>query len=95
MPDLAPRIQVGLLNILEERDLQIRGFPVRVPLDILLTFSANPEDYTNRGSIITPLKDRISSQILTHYPEDVTTAAAITFQEAWLDRDEDDRLRRS
>ncbi len=86
LPDLAPRIQVGLLNILEERDLQIRGFPVRVPLDILLTFSANPEDYTNRGSIITPLKDRISSQILTHYPGDLETAAAITEQEAWLER---------
>ena len=72
LPDLAPRIQVGLFNILEERDLQIRGFPVRIPLDILMCFSANPEDYTNRGSIITPLKDRISSQILTHYPADVT-----------------------
>ena len=89
LPDLAPRIQVGLLNILEERDLQIRGFPVRVPLDILLTFSANPEDYTNRGSIITPLKDRISSQILTHYPTGRETAAAITQQEAWLERDGD------
>ena len=88
LPDLAPRIQVGLLNLLEERDLQIRGFPVRIPLDILLVFSANPEDYTNRGSIITPLKDRISSQILTHYPADVETAAAITHQEAWLDRDD-------
>jgi magnesium chelatase subunit I len=87
LPDLAPRIQVGLLNILEERDLQIRGFPVRIPLDILLVFSANPEDYTNRGSIITPLKDRISSQILTHYPGDVQTAATITRQEAWTDRD--------
>lgn len=86
LPDLAPRIQVGLLNILEERDLQIRGFPVRIPLDILLVFSANPEDYTNRGSIITPLKDRISSQILTHYPDNVRTAAAITHQEAWVDR---------
>ena len=70
LPDLAPRIQVGLFNILEERDLQIRGFPVRIPLDLLMVFSANPEDYTNRGSIITPLKDRISSQILTHYPPD-------------------------
>ena len=90
LPDLAPRIQVGLLNMLEERDLQIRGFPVRIPLDILLAFSANPEDYTNRGSIITPLKDRISSQILTHYPGDVRTAAAITRQEAWLDRGADD-----
>ena len=87
LPDLQPRIQVGLLNILEERDLQIRGFPVRIPLDILLVFSANPEDYTNRGNIITPLKDRISSQIFTHYPEDVKTAAKITAQEAWLERD--------
>src|SRR5688572_4197522 len=87
LPDLQPRIQVGLLNILEERDLQIRGFPIRIPLDILLVFSANPEDYTNRGNIITPLKDRISSQILTHYPDDVKTAAKITAQESWLDRD--------
>jgi magnesium chelatase subunit I len=87
LPDLQPRIQVGLLNILEERDLQIRGFPVRIPLDILLVFSANPEDYTNRGNIITPLKDRISSQILTHYPDDVKTAAQITAQEAWLERE--------
>ena len=92
LPDLQPRIQVGLLNILEERDLQIRGFPVRIPLDILLVFSANPEDYTNRGNIITPLKDRISSQILTHYPEDVKTAAKITAQEAWLDRDGEPRV---
>ena len=87
LPDLAPRIQVGLLNILEERDLQIRGFPVRIPLDILLVFSANPEDYTNRGSIITPLKDRISSQILTHYPSDRRSAAQITEQEAWTRRE--------
>jgi len=87
LPDLAPRIQVGLLNLLEERDLQIRGFPVRIPLDILMVFSANPEDYTNRGSIITPLKDRISSQIVTHYPDSVEVAAAITAQEAWTDRD--------
>lgn len=86
LPDLQPRIQVGLLNLLEERDLQIRGFPVRIPLDILMVFSANPEDYTNRGNIITPLKDRISSQILTHYPDDVKTARAITEQEAWLVR---------
>ncbi len=86
LPDLAPRIQVGLLNILEERDLQIRGFPVRIPLDVLMVFSANPEDYTNRGAIITPLKDRISSQILTHYPPDTSTAAAITRQEAWTER---------
>jgi magnesium chelatase subunit I len=87
LPDLAPRIQVGLFNILEERDLQIRGFPVRIPLDILMVFSANPEDYTNRGSIITPLKDRISSQILTHYPPELQVAADITRQEAWIDRD--------
>jgi magnesium chelatase subunit I len=86
LPDLQPRIQVGLLNILEERDLQIRGFPIRIPLDILLVFSANPEDYTNRGNIITPLKDRISSQILTHYPDDVKTARAISDQEAWTSR---------
>jgi magnesium chelatase subunit I len=87
LPDLAPRIQVGLFNILEERDLQIRGFPVRIPLDILMVFSANPEDYTNRGTIITPLKDRISSQILTHYPPDTAIAADITRQEAWTERD--------
>jgi magnesium chelatase subunit I len=87
LPDLSPRIQVGLFNILEERDLQIRGFPVRIPLDLLMVFSANPEDYTNRGSIITPLKDRISSQILTHYPPDVEVAADITRQEAWTERD--------
>jgi len=86
LPDLAPRIQVGLFNILEERDLQIRGFPVRIPLDLLMVFSANPEDYTNRGSIITPLKDRISSQILTHYPPETTIAAEITRQEAWTER---------
>lgn len=86
LPDLAPRIQVGLFNILEERDLQIRGFPVRIPLDVLMVFSANPEDYTNRGSIITPLKDRISSQILTHYPPDTKVASDITRQEAWTDR---------
>src|ERR1700730_9076134 len=87
LPDLQPRIQVGLLNILEERDLQIRGFPIRIPLDILLVFSANPEDYTNRGSIITPLKDRISSQIHTHYPADAQVASDITRQEAWTERD--------
>ncbi len=87
LPDLSPRIQVGLFNILEERDLQIRGFPVRIPLDLLMVFSANPEDYTNRGSIITPLKDRISSQILTHYPPDTAISADITRQEAWTERD--------
>ncbi|BBM89618.1 hypothetical protein COTS27_01324 [Spirochaetota bacterium] len=82
LPDLQPRIQVGLFNILEERDIQVRGFPLRVPLDILLVFSANPEDYTNRGRIITPLKDRIDSQIITHYPKTIATARAITLQEA-------------
>jgi len=86
LPDLAPRIQVGLLNILEEQDLQIRGFPVRIPLDVLMVFSANPEDYTNRGNIITPLKDRISSQILTHYPTDTKISRVITDQEAWTKR---------
>ena len=86
LPDLAPRIQVGLLNILEERDLQIRGFPVRFPLDILMVFTANPEDYTNRGSIITPLKDRVASQILTHYPRDLNDARHITETEAWTER---------
>jgi magnesium chelatase subunit I len=86
LPDLAPRIQVGLLNILEERDVQIRGFPLRIPLDILMVFTANPEDYTNRGSIITPLKDRIAAQILTHYPRTIEDARRITEGEAWTDR---------
>jgi magnesium chelatase subunit I len=86
LPDLAARIQVGLLNILEERDVQIRGFPVRIPLDLLMVFTANPEDYTNRGSIITPLKDRIASQILTHYPRSLAESREITAQEAWLER---------
>lgn len=86
LPDLQPRIQVGLLNILEEADIQIRGFPVRIPLDIMLCFSANPEDYTNRGSIITPLKDRIESQVLTHYPIDIQHSKEITDQEAWTER---------
>lgn len=86
LPDLSARIQVGLLNILEEGDIQIRGFPLRLPLDICLVFSANPEDYTNRGSIITPLRDRISSQILTHYPRTIEEARTITAQEAWVER---------
>ncbi len=86
LPDLQPRIQVGLLNILEEKDIQIRGYPVRLELDIMLCFSANPEDYTNRGSIITPLKDRIESQILTHYPSDMQHSKTITDQEAWVER---------
>ena len=82
LPDLQARIQVALFNILQEGDIQIRGFKVRMPLDILFVFTANPEDYTNRGSIVTPLKDRIESQILTHYPKDIETALAITEQEA-------------
>ena len=82
LPDLQPRIQVALFNILQEGDIQIRGFKVRLPLDIQFYFTANPEDYTNRGSIITPLKDRIESQILTHYPPDLHTAKQITAQEA-------------
>jgi len=81
LPDLQPRIQVGLLNILEESEIQVRGFPVRVPLDMVLVFTANPEDYTNRGNIITPLKDRIDSQIKTHYPRSVEEAKKITAQE--------------
>jgi magnesium chelatase subunit I len=86
LPDLPARIQVAFLDILEERDLQIRGFPVRLPLDLLVVFSANPEDYTNRGSIITPLKDRIDSQVTTHYPRSAAEARAITRQEAWTER---------
>jgi len=86
LPDLQPRIQVGLFNILEERDIQIRGFKIRIPLDIMMVFTANPEDYTNRGNIITPLKDRIASQIITHYPQDIDEAIAITEQEAWIQR---------
>ena len=82
IPDLAERIQVGLLNVLEERDVQIRGYKIRLPLDVLLVASANPEDYTNRGRIITPLKDRFGSQIRTHYPLDVDTEVAIMKQEA-------------
>ncbi|MBL8727966.1 MAG: magnesium chelatase [Planctomycetes bacterium] len=86
LPDLPPRIQVGLLNILEEGDVQIRGFPLRLDLDVALCFSANPEDYTHRGSIITPLRDRIAAQILTHYPKQLADAQAITDQESWVDR---------
>ena len=86
LPDLAPRIQVGLFNALEERDVQIRGFPVRLPLDICMAFTANPEDYTNRGRIVTPLKDRIGSVIRTHYPLRVEDAIEITRGSAWLER---------
>lgn len=82
LPDLQARIQVALFNILQEGDIQIRGFKLRMPLDILFVFTANPEDYTNRGSIVTPLKDRIESQILTHYPKDIETSLSITEQEA-------------
>jgi len=82
LPDLQARIQVSLFNILEEGDVQIRGFKLRMPLDMQFVFTANPEDYTNRGSIVTPLKDRIGSQILTHYPENLTVAKTITSQEA-------------
>jgi len=82
IPDLQARIQVALFNILEEGDIQIRGFKLRMPLDILFVFTANPEDYTNRGSIVTPLKDRIESQILTHYPKNIENALSITEQEA-------------
>ncbi|GAA4885016.1 magnesium chelatase [Flaviramulus aquimarinus] len=82
LPDLQARIQVALFNILQEGDIQIRGFKLRLPLDIQFLFTANPEDYTNRGSIVTPLKDRIGSQILTHYPADIETARLITEQEA-------------
>lgn len=87
LPDLQARIQVGLLNIMEEKDIQIRGFPIRMPLDVALVFTANPEDYTNRGNIITPLKDRIDAQILTHYPSRMEDAIRITSQEAWKERD--------
>src|SRR5687768_12365016 len=82
LPDLAERIQVGMLNVLEERDVQIRGYKIRLPLDVMLLASANPEDYTNRGRIITPLKDRFGSQIRTHYPLEVATEVTIMRQEA-------------
>ena len=87
LPDLAGRIQVGLFNIMQEGDVQIKGYPVRLPLDVLLVFTANPEDYTARGKIITPLKDRIGAEIMTHYAEDVEAGMAITRQEAWTARD--------
>ncbi|WP_340106309.1 magnesium chelatase [Rhodohalobacter sp. 8-1] len=87
LPDLQPRIQVSLLNIMQERDIQIRGFNVRIPLDLFMAFSANPEDYTNRGNIITPLKDRIDAQIITHYPKTLDIAREIARQEAWVQRD--------
>lgn len=92
LPDLQPRIQVSLLNIMQERDIQIRGFNVRIPLDLFMAFSANPEDYTNRGNIITPLKDRIDAQIITHYPKTLDIARDIARQEAWVERDGDRKV---
>ncbi len=86
LPDLSGKIQVGLFNIMQEGDVQIKGYPVRLPLDLLLVFTANPDDYTARGKIITPLKDRIGSEIRTHYPLTVELGVAITAQEAWVDR---------
>src|SRR6266446_5370679 len=86
-PDLAGKIQVGLFNIMQEGDIQIKGYPLRLPLDILLVFTANPEDYTARGKIITPLKDRIGSEIRTHYPSTIEEGITITAQEAWVARD--------
>jgi magnesium chelatase subunit I len=86
LPDLAGKIQVGLFNIMQEGDVQIKGYPIRLPLDVALVFSANPEDYTARGKIITPLKDRIGSEIRTHYPATVEEGIAITAQEAWTQR---------
>jgi magnesium chelatase subunit I len=96
LPDLAPKIQVGLFNVLEERDIQIRGFPIRLELDLCMVFSANPEDYTNRGRIVTPLKDRIGSVVRTHYPLTREIGIAISQQNAWLDRSSGDgQARRS
>ncbi len=92
LPDLQARIQVALFNILQEGDVQIRGFKLRMPLDIQFVFTANPEDYTNRGSIVTPLKDRIGSQIVTHYPDDIETARRITAQEAKLVAEQNDMV---
>ncbi|MDT8370048.1 MAG: sigma 54-interacting transcriptional regulator, partial [Longimicrobiales bacterium] len=87
IPDLSGKIQVGLFNVLQEGDVQVKGYPIRLPLDVLMVFTANPEDYTARGKIITPLKDRIGSEIRTHYPVEIETAIRITRQEAWIDRD--------
>jgi magnesium chelatase subunit I len=86
LPDLSGKVQVGLFNIMQEGDVQIKGYPVRLPLDVLLAFTANPEDYTARGKIITPLKDRVGSEIITHYPRTVEIGMAITAQEAWTAR---------
>jgi len=92
LPDLQARIQVALFNILQEGDIQIRGFKLRMPLDILFVFTANPEDYTNRGAIVTPLKDRIESQILTHYPKSIEHSLAITEQEASVHEEQESRV---
>src|SRR5688572_1443417 len=86
LPDLAGKVQVGLFNVMQEGDVQIKGYPIRLPLDVQLVFTANPEDYTARGKIITPLKDRIGSEIQTHYPQTVTLGMSITEQEAWTAR---------
>src|SRR6185369_7786110 len=86
LPDLSAKIQVGMFNVLEERDIQIRGYPIRLELDLCMVFSANPEDYTNRGRIVTPLKDRIGSVIRTHYPLTREIGVAISDQNAWLER---------
>jgi magnesium chelatase subunit I len=88
LPDLSGKVQVGLFNVLQEGDVQIKGFPIRLPLDVMLVFSANPEDYTARGKIITPLKDRIGAEIRTHYPREPEEGMDITRQEAWLTRDD-------
>src|ERR1700716_2878847 len=87
IPDLAGKIQVALFNIMQEGDVQIKGYPVRLPLDVAIVFSANPEDYTARGKIVTPLKDRIGSEIRTHYPESIEEGITITAQEAWTNRE--------
>ncbi|MBA3354131.1 MAG: sigma 54-interacting transcriptional regulator, partial [Blastocatellia bacterium] len=87
LPDLAGKIQVGLFNIMQEGDVQVKGYPVRLPLDVMLVFSANPEDYTARGKIITPLKDRIGVEVQTHYPANVQLSSEITKQEAWTQRE--------
>ncbi|PYQ04460.1 MAG: magnesium chelatase [Acidobacteria bacterium] len=94
LPDLAGRIQVGLFNILQEGDVQIKGYPIRLPLDVCMVFTANPEDYTARGKIITPLKDRIGSEVRTHYPATVEQGVAITQQEAWTERGKGVRIPR-
>ncbi|PYQ53216.1 MAG: magnesium chelatase [Acidobacteria bacterium] len=94
LPDLAGRIQVGLFNILQEGDVQIKGYPVRLPIDVAMVFTANPEDYTARGKIITPLKDRIGSEVRTHYPATVEQGVAITQQEAWTERGRELRVPR-